>query len=146
MSIAVSAIVRPSPGLRLLHAGFCGCVLASSLGCEGWLLRAVCVVAAAAGWWLGRGAATVRQLDISGVGEPRLTVYQQTGGAEAAAGTPRLLAGSTLWPGLLLLRFTRAGAPVQTLIVLPDSVAPGAFRALALACRAIAGRGRPPEI
>src|ERR1700741_3412403 len=99
MSIAVSAIVRPSPGLRLLHAGFCGCVLVSSLGCEGWLLRAVCMAAALAGWWLGRGAATVRQLYISGVGQLKLTVYQQDGADESGAAPPQLLAGSTLWPG-----------------------------------------------
>lgn len=144
MSIAVSAIVLPSPGVRLLHAGFCGGVLASSLCCEGWLLRAVCAAAAVAGWWLGRRAATARQLDISGVGQIRLTVYQQTGAEDDGAAPLHLLAGSTLWPGLLLLRLGRAGQPPQCLCILPDSVAAGAFRAVALACRALAARSQPP--
>jgi toxin CptA len=144
MSIAVSAIVRPSPGLRLLHAGFCACVLASSLSCDGWLLRIVCSAGALAGWWLRRGGATVRQFDISGVGQPRLTVYQQTGADDAGAAPLHLMAGSTLWPGLLLLRLGRAGEPPLSLCILPDSVAAGSFRAVALACRALAARSQPP--
>ena len=143
MSIAVSAIVRPSPGLCLLHAGFCGCVLVSSLCCEGGLVRLVCCAGALIGWWAGRRTATVRQLDISGVGQPRLTVYQQTGAEQEGVATLHLLAGSTLWPGLLLLRLGRAGEPPQRLCILPDSVAPGDFRAVALACRALAARSQP---
>ncbi len=144
MSIAVSVVVRPSPGLRLLHAGFCACLLASSLCCDGWLLRVVCGAAALAGCWLGWRGATVRQLDISGVGLARLTVYQQTGAADAGAAPLHLLAGSTLWPGLLLLRLGRAGQPPQCLCILPDSVVADGFRAVALACRALAARSQPP--
>lgn len=143
MSIAVSVIVRPSPGLRLLHAGFCGAVLASSLCCEGWLLRVACGAGALAGWWLERRTAIVRQFDISGVGHPRLTVYPQSGDENENDASLQLLAGSTLWPGLLLLRLGRAGEPPQRLCILPDSVAGGGFRAMALACRALAARSQP---
>jgi len=50
MSIAVSVIVRPSPGLRLLHAGVCCCVVTSAVACPGWLAPALCVLAGALGW------------------------------------------------------------------------------------------------
>jgi hypothetical protein len=85
----------------------------------------------------------VRQFDISGVGQPRLAVYPQSGGENENAAPLHLLAGSTLWPGLLLLRLGRAGEPPERLCILPDSVAAGGFRAMALACRAIAARPQP---
>ena len=130
MPIAVSVIVRASPGLRLAHGALCCCVLLSALACEGAAMQGVCVLLACLGWWRGRVRAIPCRLDISGVGVPRLTVYQHSG-------TPlRLLAGATLWPGLLVLRLGAAAGPTQTLVLLPDSVAPADWRALALACRA----------
>lgn len=150
MSIAVSAVVRPSPRLRLLYGAMCGGVAASAACCPGWLWPAVCVLAAGAGvrggWPLVAGMAKRRQIDISGPGHIRLTVYQQTGMADDTASLA-LQAGSTLWPGLLLLRLGSGGmwaaappARPQHLMILPDSVAPPAFRMLALACRALAAR------
>ncbi len=52
----------------------------------------------------------------------------------------RLLEGSTVWPGLLLLRLGSDGGDVQLVTVLPDSVTRADWRALSLACRAIAAR------
>ena len=145
MSIAVSALIRRSPGLRVLHAGFCGAVLLSSLACAGRLAALACVAGAAVGWWRGRrvgfAAATSCRIDISPVGQIRLTVQQSSGlpGAALAAAPLSLLAGSTLWPGLLTLRLGEAkpaGRPaVHTVLVLPDSVARASWRPLALACR-----------
>ena len=58
------------------------------------------------------------------------------------AGPMALQAASTLWPQLLVLRLRRqdgGGAPL-VLALLPDSVAPGGFRALAVALRFVAER------
>jgi toxin CptA len=130
MSIAVSVIVRPSPGLRLAHAGLCACVMFSAVACPGVAAPLLCVLAGLLGWVCGRPRGIACGLDISGVGQVRLTVYQQTGAVV------RLLDGSTLWPGLLLLRLRGDDGRVRVLAVLPDSVARAERRALALACRA----------
>ena len=132
MSIAVSVIVRPSPGLRVAHAGLCCCVMASAAVCPGLAAPLLCLLAGVLGWLFGRPSGIARRLDISGVGQVRLTVYQQT------AAVLRLLDGTTLWPGLLLLRLGDDDGGACVLVVLPDSVAPSERRALALACRAAA--------
>jgi toxin CptA len=135
MSIAVSVIVRPSSGLRVLHAGLCCCVMASSVLCldSGWAAPLLCGLAGLAGA-LASPARIVRRLDISGVGQLRLTVYQENGAPL------RLLEGSTLWPGLLLLRLGGEEGDVRLLLVLPDSVTRADWRVLSLACRALAAR------
>jgi toxin CptA len=132
MSIAVSVIVRPSRGLRIAHAGLCCCVMASAAACPGVLAPLLCLLAGALAWLGGRLPAIARQLDISGVGQMRLAVYQDNGSAQ------HLLDGSTLWPRLLLLRLGDETGAVRVLAVLPDSVAPPQWRALAVACRAAA--------
>lgn len=132
MSIAVSVIVRPSRGLRFAHAGLCCCVMASAAVCPGVVAPLLCLLAGALAWLGGRPSAIACQLDISGVGHVRLAVYQTNGS------TLRLLGGSTLWPRLLLLHLGDDVSTVQVVAVLPDSVAPPQWRALALACRAAA--------
>ncbi|UGQ44593.1 protein YgfX [Massilia endophytica] len=132
-AIALSLVIRASPRLRLLRAGF-GLTLAAGglvqlpswpggvlLACALTTLLALCRPVKPVG------------IDISGVGRIRLTVYQQQGVAV------RLLPGSTFWPWLMLLRLE--GGRIRWLLVLPDSVAPDGFRRLALALRAIAARG-----
>lgn len=146
MSIAVSAVVRPSNVVRLARVLVCAGVMLSALACP---VRAGAFACVAAGIvslpWRG-GNPKPRRIDISPVGQIRLTVYQQTGrGAPAPpASAPAplvLLAGSTLWPDGLFLRLGRAGEPVREVLVVPGCVAPAAFRPLALACRAVAARG-----
>lgn len=146
MSIAVTVVVRTSAGLRLAHAGLCCCVMASATACPGRVAPLLCAAAGLLGWWCGRLPRKACTLDISGVGRLRLTVYQQIGT------TLRLLDGSTLWPGLLLLRLRGDGGNddgddgghgdgrVRTLVVLADSVSGTELRALSLACRAVAAR------
>jgi hypothetical protein len=142
MSIAVTAVVRPSACLRLLHAGFA----VSALFVAAQLPFCYAISCASASFWglcsLLRGAKTHR-LDISGVGQIRLAVYllpalhsPLPAAPQPVAEPVEILAGSTCWPCLLLLRLRREGGAVEVLAVLPDSVAPGAFRPLALACRA----------
>lgn len=132
MSIAVSVIVRPSRGLRLAHAGLCCCVMASAALCSGVVAPLLCLLAGALAWRGGRPSAIAHQLDISGVGQLRLAVYQHNDGASCR------LVGATFWPGLLLLRLSDAAGQTRVVAVLPDSVAAADWRPLALACRAAA--------
>lgn len=52
----------------------------------------------------------------------------------------RLMAGSTLWPNLLLLRLQAEDGSVSVLPILPDSISRSDFRALSVAFRWIALR------
>lgn len=147
MSIAVSAVVRPSACLRLLLAGLaagaaaCAVPLLADPGAFRLAVPGAGASAAAAVLALRalRGNVNPRRVDISGVGQIRVTVYQGIGLAGPAE-TVRLLAGSTLWPGLLLLRLGGADGRVAALPIGPGSVAGPAFRPLAVACRALAAR------
>jgi len=168
MSIAVAAVIRTPVCLRLLQAllGLCA-VLAA------WPLSGAWHVATLSGSGLGPaqlvggyalgwpGAlssaaggvfllALLRQrrkpqvLDISPVGQLRLAVYLEHGGAPSGAGplvppVLRLLPGSTLWPSLLVLCLADA-AGRRTQVLAQRGSACTAFRPLAVACRAIAAR------
>ncbi|MBH1997189.1 MAG: hypothetical protein I8H69_19170, partial [Burkholderiales bacterium] len=168
MSIAVAAVIRTPVCLRLLQAllGLCA-VLAA------WPLSGAWHVAALSGSGLGpaqsvggyalgwHGAlssaaggvfllALLRQrrkpqvLDISPVGQLRLAVYLEHGGAPSGAGALvppvlHLLPGSTLWPSLLVLCLADA-AGRRTQVLAQRGSACTAFRPLAVACRAIAAR------
>ena len=168
MSIAVAAVIRTPGCLRLLQAllGLCA-VLAA------WPLSGAWHVAALSGSGLGPaqlvggyalgwpGAlpsatggvfllALLRQrrkpqvLDISPVGQLRLAVYLEHGGAPSSAGplvppVLHLLPGSTLWPSLLVLCLADA-AGRRTQVLAQRGSACTAFRPLAVACRAIAAR------
>ena len=164
MSIAVSAIVRPSLRVRALQAGLAVGVIAVALACAGGALplawpracAALGLLAGGAGLFAlapGRAGAKVYRIDISRVGLCRLAVYQQMALADAAARRARLeadssaveqvvghriLADSTFWPGVLSLQLGDGNAQVVAVVVLPDSVAPGVFRPLSVACRAMA--------
>lgn len=152
MSIALSVLLRPSRRLRALRAAYAGAfacagagVATGVLGCyaHAWWPACAC--------WIGallalvpRAGAMTRRLDVSGLGELRLTVQQSCGKAArapadgAGEGVLVLLPGSTLWPAALLLRLLDARGEVVVLALLPDSVARGEFRALAVAFAAIA--------
>jgi toxin CptA len=145
MSIAVSAIIAPSRLLRAAVAVFAaaqfaaGLVLARGAIASPWPqagLAAACLLAGAALALQAARPQKARRIDISGLGEIRVTVQQQGGASTAPL---LLLPASTLWPQLLLL-LLRGEDGVTVLAVTPDSVAPAAFRALAVALRFIAGR------
>lgn len=134
MSIAVTAVVHPSPGLRRLQLLYACALLAAAV----WLAdsAAVALLLAGAGLCAMPGAARTKahRIDISGVGQIRLAEYWHDGpGARAA-----LLPGAVLWPWLLVLPLRLDDGRVLRLLVLPDSVASGLFRPLAVACRACA--------
>ncbi|HEU4376672.1 MAG TPA: flagellar hook-length control protein [Telluria sp.] len=150
MSIAVSAVIVRSRLLRrvLLCYGLANLAAGAALGAAlarpfapAGLVAAACLLAGAAVLGSLARRPNVRRIDISGVGQLRLTVQQGIDAAAAAPSVPmRLLPGSTLWPGLLLLRLGAADGAVCALALVPDSVEAGQFRRLSVALRDIAAR------
>jgi hypothetical protein len=153
MSIAVSAVIAPSRLLRLALCTLAAACLAAALWLAarpngfhgGAALALVCLAGAVAAGRRACRCTTTRRIDISGPGEIRLLVQHSMGAAPvggARAAPPWQLApGSTLWPGLLIVRLRRGpGAPVTVVTILPDSVPAEHFRKIAVALRAIAGR------
>ena len=168
MSIAVAAVIRTPVCLRLLQAALGLCALLAAWPLSGaWRVAAVSgpgpgqMVGAYALGWSGallsaaggvfllallRRRRKPHTLDISPIGQLRLAVYLEHGGAPGmdASGVAvppglRLLPGSTLWPSLLVLCLADAvGRRTQVLVQRGGSCA--AFRPLAVACRAIAAR------
>ncbi|WP_426086467.1 hypothetical protein [Janthinobacterium sp. PSPC1-1] len=168
MSIAVAAVIRTPVCLRLLQAVLGLCALLAAWPLSGaWHVAALSgsgpgfgqlVGGYALGWPAALSSAAggvfllalLRQrrkpqvLDISPVGQLRLAVYLEHGGAPSSAGplvppVLRLLPGSTLWPSLLVLCLAdAAGRRMQVLAQRGSACA--AFRPLAVACRAIAAR------
>lgn len=152
MSIAVSAVVTPSRCLRalVLAYGFANLAAAFAVGLllpERFVLgrwSAICFLVAG-GVLLSSAVrpTKMRQIDISGLGQVRLTVQQDMACSDADGVAVALLAGSTIWPRLLLLRLGHPGGTVSVLPVLRDSVAPSVFRPLSVALVAIGGRSQP---
>ncbi|KQV79911.1 hypothetical protein ASD15_18055 [Massilia sp. Root351] len=139
MSIAVTVVVRPSVRLRLLQAGFAACALAVAVLLPAPFLSISCGLASLAALCCALRSAKTHRLDISGVGQIRLAVYLLSADSTTPAKV-EMQPGSTCWPWLLLLRLRHGDGAVTLLVVLPDSVAPGQFRPLALACRACAAK------
>lgn len=149
MSIAISAVLRTPVGLRLLQAclGVAALLAAWPLATGAYALGWPAALISAAGGVLLLAAlcshAKPHTLDISPVGQFRLTEHEAYGGVPASASPPlRLLPGSTLWPALLVLRLSDDQGRIVTLVVQRALPATKAFRELAVACRAIAARGR----
>ena len=149
MSIAVSAVIVQSRLLRraLLCYGAAnfgaGAALAAGVARPFRLPWAGALCCLLAGVLLLRCLAhgsKVSRIDISGLGQLRLTVQQGIGPDAAPAALVQLLPGSTVWPGLLLLRLRGEDGVVRALALLPDSVESGQFRRLAVAIRDIAMR------
>lgn len=122
MSIAASVAVRPSPCLRVLRAGLVASVLAVGAWAGQPLLAAALLAS------VPRQANCTR-IDFSGVGEMRLTVYQQQYQAH-------LLADCTVWPGAALLHAELEDGRRLWLALLPDAVPAGDWRRLQAAVRA----------
>ncbi|WP_426113724.1 protein YgfX [Massilia sp. PWRC2] len=147
MPVTVSVPIVPSRLLRALMSAYGSLCLAIGiaagtglLGPMHWpLLTAALCTAGGAGVLLAAcRRPTARTLDVLGPGALVLTVQQGTGPPNRLPVT--LLAQSTLWPQLLVLRLRTADGGVLALLILPDSVAPGQFRRLSMALRAVAAR------
>jgi toxin CptA len=152
MSIAVSAIVRPSrvhrclligAGLSLFAAALAVGVFASARFHAAFLQALLLAFAAAVLMHAGSGGAKTHRLDISGTSALVLTVQQGLREPSVADGADdvTLLPGSVVWPPLMLLRLECPGAGVRVLPVWRDSVEPGAWRALVVAVLAVGRRG-----
>jgi len=154
MSIAVSTVIKPSRLLRVALAVFAaasaGAAMALLSGQFGrfhvpYLLAGACLTGSLVAWRAGAALTTTRRIDISGLGEIRLTVQHSIGTtpglAPAAPELMRLVPGSTLWPGLLLLTLQGEEHGARTVLtILPDSVRPDQFRRIAVSINAIARR------
>jgi toxin CptA len=147
MSIAVSAVIIPSRLLRRALLCFAAANLAVAAAVGAGLARpfwqpqagaGCCALAGMLMLWSLAPAPKVRGIDISGLGQLRLTVQQDIGGRGAPTALLRLLPGSTLWPGLMLLRLGGDDGTVWRLALLSDSVEAGQFRRLSVAIRDIA--------
>jgi hypothetical protein len=147
MSIATTAVVAPSRLLRALAALFGACNAAAACAvltpADRFRLAPLCAAffLLAAAFLLHSAARrnNTLRIDISGLGQLRLTVQQDLKGrgADGQNGISAiLLSGSTLWPQLMLLRLQSADGAVVVLPVLRDSVTPQQFRALLVALRA----------
>ena len=172
MSIAVSTVVHPSRLLALLTAAMCLFVLsigvllaAGQVGALDPLVRstlsAACIFLALFVCYRTVQNRKTHHIDISGHGQIRLMEHSALAGQSADTGTGELagrpgqdqfsgevvslLAGSTLWPALLILRLRTEDQRVVVLHVLPDSVEGGGFRALSVACRWIAAHNNPSD-
>jgi len=157
MSIAVSALVRPSRVQRLvsLAAGLAQCAAALTVGLHA-PERFACATAVAfalAGAGLALlGAAIVRpkthRIDISGTGALRVTVQQDVGGrdgGDSGPGDAVLLPGSVIWPVWMGLRYAAPGMTPRVLQVWRDGVDAAAWRALAVALAVVGRRGDANE-
>jgi len=134
--LAVSLIVGASRTLRWLLRALAVLLLAAAILC--WRAAPLLAGLPLAGAALAVHAAARRpracRIDVFGPGAAPLTVQQD----QAAPRPARLLPGSVFWPALLVLRLS--GAAPRVLLVLPDSVPPGAFRPLGVAVRTLAAR------
>ena len=150
MSIAVSAVIKPSRLLRVALAVYAAAsagaamALGFDLGGRFHLPVVLALACAAVALVAGRAAVaaqTTRRIDISGLGEIRLTVQHSIGTGKSTHERVRLLPGSTVWPQVLLLLLQDAdGGGVTVLTILPDSVEREQFRKIVVSVNAIARR------
>lgn len=154
MSIAVSADIKPSRLLLILAAAVAiavaviGIIFAFALIGQlsfavRWSVSASCIAAATLAIWGILRSRKAVWLHISGTGQIRLVEHQavvqtKAGSLVMTGGLAQLLAGSTIWPNLLLLRLRLENGRVRTIPVLPDSVSKETYRALQVACRWVA--------
>ena len=94
-------------------------------------------------------------IDISGIGQIRLTQYSEVSGFHENGGSAldgnsdvvvHLSPDSVLWPHFLLLRLKPDRGSVISVPVLPDSICGPGFADLSVACRYIATRNANDEI
>ncbi len=155
MSIAVSTVVKPSRRLLVVVVAMCMAVLCSgmAIGSDSvgnlppvfrLAVALVCIMAAGYAFYTVVMIRKTYEIHISGVGQIRLAVWANSSQVEIAGGPEaepvKLLASSTLWPGLLILHLQNEKQKTEIVRILPDSVSADSFRALLVACRWIVMR------
>lgn len=164
MTIAVSTLVRPSRWLRISAVSICLMALSVPLFVGTGLVKSNvstflniiisfgCLIATTIGLWMALSRQQMYRIDISGIGQIRLTVLKASARSSLANESHRdtdyqingeivrLMENSTIWPGLLLLRLQLEGGAISTLPILYDCVSHDSFRALSVACKWISVR------
>ncbi|MEO6352880.1 MAG: flagellar hook-length control protein [Burkholderiaceae bacterium] len=159
MSIAVTAVVRPSRLLLAMVSTACLCVIlvAGLVGCnyfgilplwERLFLATTYIVVAISCWSLFFFAQRFYLISISSAGQIRLLhlgrsadiVPQAFDANNSDWFVVNLLDDSTLWSKLLLLLLRSDSGRLIILPILPDSVSIQSFRSLSVACGWIAAR------
>ena len=164
MSIAVSAIIRPSRLMQVVLLLFSAVLLATAVllclrlpdkipDLTFGVLTLVCAGAGGAVFIIASVRKKSYRLDISGNGQIRLSEYSSTTAAsstdrradiDGSSEVVQLLRDSTLWPMMLLLRLQSQTGRVTIVPVLPDSTERRAFRAVCVACQWIAAQNTRP--
>lgn len=117
-------------------------------------LAVMCIFLALFGFFRTVQTRKTHHIDISDVGQIRLAEYSPlaTSPSQFVPSQARrtgevvsLMAHSTLWPYMLLLRLKTEDRQVTVLLIFPDSIDGGGFRALSVACRWIAAHNNPAE-
>ena len=153
MSIAVSAVVRPSHLHMRLSVGM-GIVLMSAAtllerAADERLhhaLAAVCAIASVAVLLFLLHGRKAFRIDITGLGQIRLVDTSLIAEAGLTTSSPgngevvQLLRSSTVWSSLMVLCLQSESGGITVLIIFPDSTDCDAFRSLSVACRWIAAR------
>jgi len=165
MSIAVSAVIRPSRLMLALVALFSAVLFATAallwLRLAGKIpdlsramLSLLCAGAGCSVFFIVGLRKKSFRIDISGNGQIRLSEYRPTavaGNADRCADIDgsgevvHLLKDSTLWPMLLLLRLQSQAGSVTIVPVFFDSTERRAFPAVCVACRWIAAQNTRPD-
>ena len=164
MSIATSAVVRPSRILYLLKIAM-ACVLFITA----WQLMMMasprppdiaqvlaCLLCGFAGYLLALSCRTQEKalrIDITATGQIRLThtshdAFIHGAGQQKQIGDEsevvQLLKDSTLWSSMLILRLRNGSGKVIVLPILRDSMTKNAFRSVCVACHWIAAQNTRP--
>jgi hypothetical protein len=165
MSIAVSAVIRPSRLLLAAVGVMCICILsvaaAIGFGAVGELpfqsrivIGGICTAIAFLGVFEAIQSRKTFRIDISGVGQIRLVEDNGAAGFSQAGHRPdqrgsgevmQLMADSTIWPTLLLLRLKGQDRRIRHVLILPDCITVDSFRTLSVACRWIAAHNNRAE-
>jgi toxin CptA len=160
MTIAVSAVVKPSKILQLAVCINCFLILFIAaligMGKVGelsfpmrWTISLALILLAVLAISYVFLSRKTFHIDISGIGQIRLKEDNGIGGLRRqqekhkngnSSHLVQLMQDSTLWPYLLLLRLRAEDRRIHTLVIFPDCMDRQAFRTLAVACRWIAAQ------
>ncbi|TFV90310.1 hypothetical protein E4K72_20890 [Oxalobacteraceae bacterium OM1] len=164
MSIAVSAVIRPSRTLRAMLIAMSSlstavgiAVFAGTVGdlpaMAQTVIAALCVFPASFGFYHGIRHRETLHIDISSAGQIRIEKEAQqracTDGdwphVQQSRAVVHLMRDSTMWPNFMLLRLCSSDGRITVVPVMKDSVSSNSFRALSVACRWIAARGEKAD-
>jgi toxin CptA len=162
MSIAISAVVKPSRSLLVIVSGMSvGIIVAAGMIASGTVgelslysrlvVVVLCVLAAIVGFFQTYRKRKTFHIDISGIGQIRLSEYngivtfpafdgQRESESCVEGELVKLMADSTIWPHFLLLRLQGEGGRITAIPILADCMAEDSFRAISVACRWIAAQ------